>query len=134
MKSLALVLTRHQQAFCSMAAHFRQILPAESEIPSPCFNAVVAGFLLDGGSLPPDFARGFCAIPSPCINAVRAGLLLGDGFTAPSARFCQQVCEIPSPCFNAVFTDHSSLPPDFASRFVRSLALVLTRSQQVFCS
>ena len=42
------------------------------EIPSPLFNAASASFLLDGGSLPPDFARGFCAIPSPCIHAVRA--------------------------------------------------------------
>ena len=29
------------------------------EIPSPCFNAVFTGFLLDHSSLPPDFARGF---------------------------------------------------------------------------
>ena len=59
-KSLALVLTRHQQTFCSMAAHFRQMLPADCEIPSPFFRAVVTDFLLDGGSLPPDFARGQC--------------------------------------------------------------------------
>ena len=31
-------------------ADFRQILAAECEIPSPCFNAVVTGFLLDGAS------------------------------------------------------------------------------------
>ena len=29
------------------------------EIPSPLFNAASASFLLDGGSLPPDLARGF---------------------------------------------------------------------------
>ena len=59
-KSLALLLTRHQQTFCSMAAHFHQILPAECEIPSHCFHTVVSHFLLDAGSLPPDFARGLC--------------------------------------------------------------------------
>ena len=41
------------------------------------------------------------------------------------------MCEIPSPCFNAVFTgfllDHGSLPPDFTSACVKSLALVLPR-------
>ena len=46
--------------------------------------------------------------------------------------------EIASPCFNAIFTsillDHGSLPPDFANRFVKSLAHVLTRYLQVFCS
>ena len=41
-------------------AHFNQMLPAECEMPSPCFNAVVTGFLLDGSSLPSDFARGLC--------------------------------------------------------------------------
>ena len=44
----------------------------------------------------------------------------------------------PSPCFHTVFTgiffDHSSLPPDFASRFVKSLALVFTRYLQAFSS
>ena len=59
------------------------------EIPSPCVHAASTSFLLDGGSLPPDFASRcvkslalalmrcpwICAIPSPCIHAVRAGLL-----------------------------------------------------------
>ena len=55
-----------------------------------------------------------------------------------AARFCQQICEIPIPCFPIVFTgillDHSSLPPDFASRFVKSLALVFTWYLQAFFS
>ena len=48
------------------------------------------------------------------------------------------MCEIPGHCFHTVFTgillDHSSLPPDFASRFVKSLAFVFTRYLQAFCS
>ena len=55
-----------------------------------------------------------------------------------SARFCQQMCEIPSPCVHAASTsfllDGGSLPPDFASRCVKSLALALKRYLQAFCS
>ena len=153
-KSLALAFMRYLQAFCSITAHFRQILnvvfvqsralaftryvqflllgdgftaPSARfcqqmcEIPSPCFNAVFTGFLLDHSSLPPDFARGFVQSRALALARYVQFLLLGDGFTAPSARFCQQMCEIPSPCFHAVFTsfllDHSSLPPDFERGF-----------------
>ena len=34
--------------------------------------------------------------------------------------------------FTGIFLDHSSLPPDFASRFVKSLALVFTWYFQAF--
>ena len=156
-QSRALALTRYvrfllSDGFTDPSARFCQQM---CEIPGPCFNAVFTGFLLDHSSLPPDFARGFvqsrtlaftryvhpwiCAILSPCIlRGTCSFFLLGDGFTAPSARFCQQMCEIPSPCFNAVFTGflrgQSSLPPDLARGFVQSQALAFTRYAQVFCS
>ena len=45
------------------------------------------------------------------------------------------MCEIPSRRFNTVFTGlllgSGSLPPDFANRCVKSLAVVLTRCSQV---
>ena len=85
------------------------------EIPSPCFNAVFTGFLLDHRSLPPDFA-------SRCVKSLALVLTRYlQAFCSITAHFR---CEIPSPCFNAVFTgfllDHSSLPPDFA-RFGRKI-------------
>ena len=119
--------------FTAPSARFCQQM---CEIPSPCFNAVFTGLLLGHSSLPPHSARGFVQSRALAFTRYVQVFCLGDGFTAPSARFCQQMCEIPGPCFNAVFTgfllDHSSLPPDFASRFVKSLALVFTWSQQVF--
>ena len=36
--------------------------------------------------------------------------------------------------FTGILLDHSSLPPDFASRFVKSLALVFPWYLQAFCS
>ena len=36
--------------------------------------------------------------------------------------------------FTGILLDHSSLPPDFASRFVKSLALVFTWYLQAFFS
>ena len=46
--------------------------------------------------------------------------------------------EIPSRRFNEVFTGlllgSGSLPPDFANRCVKSLAVVLTRCLHVLCS
>ena len=170
-KSLALALMRYLQAFCSITAHFRQILPVDLCNPEPLHWRGTCSFCCSVTASrlpPPDFAtrcvkslalafmrylQAFCPVtahfrqilpvdlcnPEPLHwRGTCRFLLLGDGFTAPSARFCQQMCEIPSPCFNAVFTgfllDHSSLPPDFASRCVKSLALVFMRSQQVFCS
>ena len=168
-KSLARCLMRHQQAFCSMAAHFRQILPVDLCNPEPLHSRGTCSFCCSVTASrlpPPDFAsrcvkslalafmrylQAFCSItahfrqilpvdlcnPEPLHwRGTCRFLLLGDGFTAPSARFCQQMCEIPSPCFNAVFTgfllDHSSLPPDFARGFVQSRALALARYVQVF--
>ena len=91
-KSLALVFMRHQQAFCSMAAHFRQILPADvRNTYSPCFDAIFTGFLLGHSSLPPDFARGF----------VQSRAL---AFT----RYVHFFCSVTA----------SRLPPDFARGFV----------------
>ena len=47
-----------------------------------------------------------------------------------SARICQHICETSSPCFHTAFAGirlhRSSLLPDFASRFVKSLALECT--------
>ena len=91
------VVTRHEQVFCSMSAHFRHILPAECEILSPWFNAVVTGVLLDGGSLPPDFARGFVQSRAPAL-----------------ARYVQ--------VFGSVTASRLS-PPDFASRLPICLCL-----------
>ena len=106
-KSLALALTRYLQAFCSITAHFRPDCACQQicEIPSPCFNAVFTGILLDHSSLTPDCAcQQICEIPSPCFNAV----------------------------FTSILLDHSSLPPDFGSRSVKSLALALTRIYKHF--
>ena len=36
--------------------------------------------------------------------------------------------------FTGIFLDHSSLPPDFANRFVKSIALVFTWYVQAFYS
>ena len=48
------------------------------------------------------------------------------------------MCEIPRPLCNAVFTGFllggGSLPPGFANRCVKSLAVVSMRCLQVFCS
>ena len=169
MKSLARCLMRHQQAFCSMAAHFRQILPVDLCNPEPLHWRGTCSFCCSVTASrlpPPDFAgrcvkslalafmrylQAFCSITAHFRQILNVDfvqsralaftryvqfLLLGDGFTAPSARFCQQMCEIPSPCFNALFTGflpgHSSLPPDFARGFVQSRALALARYVQVF--
>ena len=168
-KSLALVLMRYLQAFSSITAHFRQIVPVNvrnpepcihaaraflllgdvftvpsarfcqqrAEIPSPCFNAVFTGFLLDHSSLPPDFARGF----------VQSRAL---AFTRHVHFFCSVTASrFPPPDFASrelkslalvlmrylqALLDHSSLPPDFARGFVQSRALAFTRYVQFFCS
>ena len=138
-QSRALALTRYVQFFCSVtASRLGRFCQQMCEIPSPCFNTVFTGFLLDHSSLPPDSARGFVQSRALAFTRYVQFFLLGEGFAVPSARFCQQRAEIPSPRFNAVFTGfllgHSSLPPDFARGFVQSRALVFTRSQQVFCS
>ena len=77
-----------------------------------------------------------CETPSRRFNTVFTGLLLGRGSLPPD--FASQMCEIPSPCFSAVFPSfwlgRGSLPLDFANRCVKSLAVVLTRCLQVFCS
>ena len=168
-KSLALALMRYLQAFCSITAHFRQILPVDLCNPEPLHWRGTCSFCCSVTASrlpPPDFAsrcvkslalafmrylQAFCSITAHFRQILNVDfvqsralaftryvqiLLLGDGFTAPSARFCQQMCEIPSPCFNAVFTGflpgHSSLPPDFARGFVQSRALALARYVQVF--
>ena len=104
------------------------------EIPSRRFNTVFTDLLLGRGSLPPDFA-------DRCVKSL--ALVLAHNFKAfclviTSARLCQQMCEIPSRGFNTVLTGpllgRGSLPPDFANRCVKSLAVVLTRCLQVFCS
>ena len=61
MKSLALLLTRQ---------------PAECEIHSHCFHKVVIHLLLDGGSLPPDYARRLCQTN---YNANKDGFVKGGG-------------------------------------------------------
>ena len=106
-KSLVVVLTRSLQVFCSVAAHFRQIFASRCvksltsvfmrylqafclvattsarfdqqiyEIPRPLFNAVLTGFLLGGGSLPPDFANRRVKSFNPCFYAVSTGVLFG---------------------------------------------------------
>ena len=89
---------------------------------------VFTGIFLYHSSLPPDFASRF----------VKSLVLVFPWYLQ---AFClitaQQICEIPSPCFHMVFTGiflyHSSLPPDFASRFVKSLALVFPWYLQAFC-
>ena len=43
-KSLALALTRYLQAFCSVTAHFRQILPVDLCNPEPLFSRGVNKF------------------------------------------------------------------------------------------
>ena len=73
------------------------------EIPSPCVHAASTSFLLDGGSLPPDFA-------SRCVKSLALALMVFTGF----------------------LLDHSSLPPDFARGFVQSGALAFTRYVQFF--
>ena len=103
-------------------------------IPGPCFPIVFTSIFLDHSSLPPDFARRFVKSLALVFTWYLQAFSLSQ---LTSARFCQQICEIPSPCFHMVFTgillDHSSLPPDFASRFVKSLALVFPWYLQAFC-
>ena len=74
-KSQAVVLTRCLQVLCSVAAHFRQILPADLWNPEPLFSRSISRF----------FARS----------------------RLTSARFCQQMCEITSHSFNvSMFVEH----------------------------
>ena len=108
MKSLALVFTRHQQAFCSMGLTSARFCQQMCEIPSPCFKAVFTGLLLDHSSLPPDFARGFVQSRALALT-----------------RYVQFFCSVTASRFP---------PPDFASRELKSLALVLMRYLQAFCS
>ena len=117
-KSLAVVLTRCLQVFCSVAAHFRQILPAR------CVKSlalVLAHYFQAFGLVRITSARlcqQMCEIPSRRFNTVLTGPLLGRDSLPPD--FCQQMCEIPSRRFNTVFTGpllgRGSLPPDFASQ------------------
>ena len=49
---------RYLQAFCLVATTSARFDQQMYEIPKPLlFNSVLTGFLLGGGSLPPDFAN-----------------------------------------------------------------------------
>ena len=140
-QSRALALMRYVQFFLlgdGFAAPSTRFCQQMCEIPSPCFNAVFTGFLLDHNSLPPDFARGFAQSRALALTRHAHFFSSVTASRLPPPDFCQQRAEIPSPCFNAVFTgfflDHSSLPPDFARGFVQSRAIALTRYVQFFCS
>ena len=98
------------------------------EIPSRRFNTVFTGLLLGRGSLPPDFAN-------RCVKSL--ALVLAHYFQAFGlvADHFRQI-EIPSRRFNTVFTGlllgRGSLPPGFANRCVKSLALVLAQYFRAF--
>ena len=136
MESRALPLMRYVQVLCSVTAS--QLTSARfcqqiCEIPRPSLHTVFTGILLDHNSLPPDFASRFALV-----FVFTRSLHAFCSIRAHFRRFCQQTCEIPRPSFHTVFTgillDHISLPPDFASRVVKSPALVFTRYLQAFCS
>ena len=96
------------------------------EIPSCRVSAVFTGFLLGGGSLPPDFAnrcvKSLAVVLTRCLQVLCS-------VAAHFRQFCQLMCEIPSPCFNTIFSifllGRGSLPPDFANRCVKLLAILL---------
>ena len=142
---------RYVQVLCSVTASqltSARFCQQSCEIPRPSLHTVFTGILLDHNSLPPDFASRFVKSLFHFRQILPAELwnpqpLFSHGIyrhfarsQLTSARFCQQTCEIPSPCFHTVFTcillDQSSLPPGFASRVVKSLALVFTRYLQHF--
>ena len=56
-KSPTSVFMRYLQAFCLVATTSARFDQQMYEIPRPLFTAVLTGFLLGGGSLPPDFAN-----------------------------------------------------------------------------
>ena len=64
------------------------------------------------------------------------GLVLGLGSLPPD--FANKCAKSLALVFHTVFAgillDHSSLPPDFASRLVKSLALAFTQHLHAFCS
>ena len=116
------------------------------EIPSSCFSHGIYRHFARSQLTSARFCQQICEIPRLCfprsqLTSARFCRHIYRHFARSqltSARFCQQICETPSPCFHTVFTgiwlDHNSLPPDFASRFVKSLALVFNRYLQAFCS
>ena len=76
-KSLTSVFMRYLQAFCLVATTSARFDQQMYEIPRPLFNAVLTGFLLGGGSLPPDFANRRVKSFNPCFYAVSTGVLFG---------------------------------------------------------
>ena len=132
-KSLAVVLTRCSQVLCSVAAHFRKILPARCV---KSLDFVLTGLcmsLLGRGSLPPDFASRCVKSPTSVFMRYLQAFCL---VATTSARFDQQMYEIPT-LFTAVLTGFllggGSLPPDFANRRVKSLTRVFMQYLQAFC-
>ena len=145
--------------FAAPSARFCQQM---CEIPSPCFNAVFTGFFLDHSSLPPDFARGFvqsralaltrhvhffCSVtasrlPPPdfasrCVKSLAFGLMRYLQASCSITAHFRQILPVDFDAVRAFFCSvTASLPPlpDFASRELKSPALVLMRYLQAFSS
>ena len=140
-KSLALALMRYLQAFCSITAHFRQILPVDLCNPEPLHWRGTCSFCCSVTASrlpPPDFA-------TRCVKSLALALMrYFQAFCSITAHFRQilpvDLCN-PEPLhwrgtcsFCCSVTASRLPPPDFASRCVKSLALAFMRYLQAFCS
>ena len=75
-----------------------------------------------------------CEIPSCRVSAVFTSFLLGGGSLPPdfANRCVKSLAVVLTWCSKVLLLGRGSLPPDFTSRCVKSLALVLAQYFQAF--